>query len=185
MAQRGPLHLNLEELSLYNGTVYPELPILLSIDETIFDVSASPHTYGPGGSYHIFAGRDASRAFVTGCFQEDLTSDLRGVERMYLPIEDVENEMIHDADGLPREITTAERKIRAEQERRQAKKKVREEVDRWVRFYSDHEKYFQVGKLKIDQDDHSKSQPPEFCESAEKSRPLRSRMVKGQNQQDR
>ncbi len=56
----------------------PSLPILLAINGTIFDVSASPHTYGPDGNYHGFTGRNAGRAFVTGCFEEDLHGDLRG-----------------------------------------------------------------------------------------------------------
>lgn len=34
---------------------------------------------GPGGSYHFFAGRDASRAFVTGKFKDDLNDDVRGL----------------------------------------------------------------------------------------------------------
>jgi len=32
---------------------------------------------GPGGSYDFFAGRDASRAFVTGKFKEDLNDTVR------------------------------------------------------------------------------------------------------------
>src|SRR5205814_4778334 len=66
---------------LYDGT-NPDLPIYLAINGTIFDVSASRHIYGPGGSYHFFAGHDATRAYVTGCFTEDITPDLRGVEEM-------------------------------------------------------------------------------------------------------
>lgn len=33
-----------------------------------------------GGSYNHFAGRDASRAFVTGCFSSGLTHDVRGLD---------------------------------------------------------------------------------------------------------
>lgn len=81
-----------DELALYNGTD-PSLPIYLAINGTIFDVSASPAFYGPGGSYHFFAGKDGTRAFVTGCFREDLTPDMRGVEEMFMPVgEDEESE---------------------------------------------------------------------------------------------
>ncbi len=83
--QRGPIHLTPEELSLYNGTD-KSLPIYLAINGTIYDVSASPSFYGPGGSYHFFAGREGTRAFVTGCFEEDLTPDMRGVEEMFIPV---------------------------------------------------------------------------------------------------
>ena len=45
----------------------------------IYDVSASPSYYGPGGGYQFFSGRDASRAYITGCFSTHLTHDLRGL----------------------------------------------------------------------------------------------------------
>ena len=35
--------------------------------------------YGPAGSYNFFAGRDASRAYTTGNFTDDLTDDLSGL----------------------------------------------------------------------------------------------------------
>ena len=44
----------------------------------MFDVTPGRHNYGEGGAYHFFAGRDASRAFVTGCFDTHLTHDTRG-----------------------------------------------------------------------------------------------------------
>lgn len=45
----------------------------------MFDVTPGRWVYGPRGSYHFFAGRDASRAYVTGCFETHLTHDLRGL----------------------------------------------------------------------------------------------------------
>ncbi|KAI4287105.1 MAG: hypothetical protein L6R35_003643, partial [Caloplaca aegaea] len=90
---RGPITLTPHQLSLYNGTHHPHLPIYLALNGSIYDVSASPHLYGPGGPYAFFAGRDATRAFVTGCFDSDnLNGDLRGVEEMFLPLDDEEEE---------------------------------------------------------------------------------------------
>ncbi|KAI7323704.1 hypothetical protein KC315_g8446, partial [Hortaea werneckii] len=81
---QGPLRLTDAELALYNGTD-PDKPVLLALNGTIYDVTAGRRVYGPGGSYHVFAGRDAARGFVTGCFAEDGTPDLRGVEWTYVP----------------------------------------------------------------------------------------------------
>ncbi|CAM9773894.1 unnamed protein product, partial [Hapterophycus canaliculatus] len=52
-----------------------------SILGEVFDVSKGKKHYGKGGSYEGFAGRDASRAFVSGDFTEaGLTDDLSGLE---------------------------------------------------------------------------------------------------------
>ncbi|XP_010255541.1 PREDICTED: membrane-associated progesterone-binding protein 4 [Nelumbo nucifera] len=68
-----------EELSMYNGTDNG-LPILLGILGSVFDVTKGKSHYGPGGGYHHFAGRDASRAFVSGNFSGDgLTDSLHGL----------------------------------------------------------------------------------------------------------
>lgn len=78
----GPeVHLSLDQLALYNGSD-PSLPIYVAINGSVFDVSASPRIYGPTGPYRFFSGRDAARAFVTGCFQnqEEFTHDLRGLD---------------------------------------------------------------------------------------------------------
>jgi hypothetical protein len=53
---------------------------MLRFSGEVFDVSANRRIYGPGGGYGFFAGKDAARAFVTGCFKEDLTHDIRGLD---------------------------------------------------------------------------------------------------------
>ncbi|KAL2327138.1 hypothetical protein Fmac_020565 [Flemingia macrophylla] len=68
-----------EELSLFNGTD-EGLPILLGILGSVFDVTKGKSHYGSGGGYNHFAGRDASRAFVSGNFTGDgLTDSLHGL----------------------------------------------------------------------------------------------------------
>jgi hypothetical protein len=52
----------------------------------VYDVSANRRVYGPGGGYSFFTGKDAARAFVTGCFKEDLTHDIRGLDPQQLDV---------------------------------------------------------------------------------------------------
>ncbi|KAI8823745.1 cytochrome b5-like heme/steroid binding domain-containing protein [Fimicolochytrium jonesii] len=73
-----PVTLTESELSTYDGSD-PSKPIYIGINGKVYDVSASPQYYGPGGGYHFFAGKDAARAYITGCFKEHLTHDLRGL----------------------------------------------------------------------------------------------------------
>ncbi|KAM6548592.1 hypothetical protein CsatB_020268 [Cannabis sativa] len=70
---------SVQELALYNGTD-EGLPILLGILGSVFDVTKGKSHYGQGGGYNHFAGRDASRAFVSGNFSGDgLTDSLHGL----------------------------------------------------------------------------------------------------------
>ncbi|OCH95869.1 cytochrome b5 [Obba rivulosa] len=65
-------------LAQFDGS-NPEKPLYIAIDGDVYDVSSNRATYGPGGSYHFMAGRDAARAYGTGCFATHRTHDLRGL----------------------------------------------------------------------------------------------------------
>ncbi|XP_062844326.1 neuferricin [Trichomycterus rosablanca] len=68
--------LSQDELSLYTGTQNSK-GLYLAILGQVFNVEKGRRHYGPGRSYHSFAGRDASKAFVTGDFTEEgLTDDV-------------------------------------------------------------------------------------------------------------
>lgn len=171
--QRGPLQLTPSQLLLHDGRSYPELPIYLALNASIYDVSASPHLYGPGGSYHFFAGRDATRAFVTGCFDQDLTGDLRGVERMFIPVdEDVGEEA--GGEGENSKEKRRARKLRRERDVREAKRKVWEAVDGWRKMFEEGKggKYFRVGKV-VGREEGWGEEIPRLCDKAEKARPKR------------
>ncbi|KAJ1646006.1 hypothetical protein LPJ64_002470 [Coemansia asiatica] len=68
------------ELAKYDGR-NPELPLLLAIEGDVYDVTSGWGFYGPGSTYNIFVGRDASRAFGTNCLsrEDHLTHDIRGL----------------------------------------------------------------------------------------------------------
>ncbi|KAL2039006.1 hypothetical protein N7G274_008346 [Stereocaulon virgatum] len=141
---RGPLHLTDAQLSLYNGTD-PNLPILLAVNGSIYDVSAAPHYYGPGGMYSFFAGRDATRAFVTGCFEEDLNGDLRGVEEMFVS----EELLVGEREGGYSREEKRERKLRREREWRVARRRVEDTVRGWEALFDGGKggRYFWVGRV--------------------------------------
>ncbi|XP_055911395.1 neuferricin homolog [Eupeodes corollae] len=62
-------------LAKFNGENEDE-PIYLSILGSVYDVSKGRKHYGTGCSYSYFAGKDASKSFITGEFQEfDENSD--------------------------------------------------------------------------------------------------------------
>ena len=67
------------ELAQYDGS--PGSPgTHLAFLGVVYDVSSGSQYYGPGGGYSFFSGRDASRAFVTGQFDEaGLVADTAGL----------------------------------------------------------------------------------------------------------
>ena len=176
--QKGQVSLTDIELRQYDGS-NPDKPIYLALNGTIYDVSASPQTYGPGGSYHFFAGRDAARAFLTGCFVEDAIPDLRGVERMFIPVDPEEKP---DADPVVVEkakarkaLTKGELKNRKAQEERIAKQKMVQGLESWhALFRGDKGKpYFKAGVVNRPSGWEKYLPERPLCEQAEKSRPVR------------
>jgi predicted heme/steroid binding protein len=163
---QGPVLLTDVQLSLYNGTD-PNLPVYLALNGTIYDVSAGRRIYGPGGSYHVFAGKDAARGFVTGCFAEDSTPDLRGAEWTYVA-QDIPP--FDEMDGVK---VQAAQKIMREQQLRAGRKKVRDTIEGWQKmFRGDSGKdYFEVGRVVREEGWLEKLPRRKLCAQAEKGRP--------------
>ena len=55
--------MSLEELKEYDGSD-PSKPIYLAIRGRVYDVTVGKDFYEPGGPYHLFAGKDCSRALA-------------------------------------------------------------------------------------------------------------------------
>ncbi|KAI5862401.1 cytochrome b5 [Durotheca rogersii] len=157
---RGPIYLTPEELAQYDGRD-PQKPIYLAINGSIFDVSANRRTYGPGGSYRFFAGADASRAYVTGCFAEDRTADLRGAEAAFLPLDDP----AADARYPAAELARLRRRERAD-----ARERVREALAHWVQFFERNPKYPKVGYVRRDPAWLDAEPRRPLCDAAQKAR---------------
>ncbi|KAI1748526.1 hypothetical protein F4782DRAFT_516938 [Xylaria castorea] len=160
---RGPLYLTLDELATYDGTDETK-PLYLAINGTIYDVSSNRRTYGPEGSYRYFAGVDAARSYVTGCFAEDRTADLRGVEDMYLPLDDPE---------VDRHWSAADLAALKETELADARKRVHDGLLHWVRFFENSPKYPKVGYVKRPQNWLENEPRRALCKSAARGRAKR------------
>lgn len=140
------------------------MPVYLAINGTIYDVSNGRHIYGPGGSYHFFAGVDAARGFVTGCFADDRTPDLRGVETMFLPLDDPETDAHWSAEEL--------QALRAK-ELETAHEKANKALSHWVGFFANSKKYSKVGYVKREEGWLEKQPLKELCPQALKGRKKR------------
>jgi len=165
---RGPLQLTDADLKKYDGSD-PKTPIYVAVNGTIYDVTNGRNFYGPGGSYHFFAGADATRAFVTSCFDTDITPDIRGTELMYIPTDNPE---------IDAQFTSGELKARKEQERRFAKTQVHNAIKHWVDFFSNSPKYTTVGKVKRSEGWLEALPQRDLCQKARDQRPKRKPPVK-------
>ncbi|KAI1737175.1 putative heme binding protein [Xylaria scruposa] len=160
---RGPLYLTLEELATYDGKDETK-PLYLAINGTIYDVSSNRRTYGPEGSYRYFTGVDAARSYVTGCFAEDRTADMRGVEEMYLPLDDPEV----DSHWSPAELAALK-----EKELEEARQRVHDGLLHWVRFFENSPKYPKVGYVKRPKNWLENEPRRTLCKSAARGRAKR------------
>jgi membrane-associated progesterone receptor component len=83
-----------EELRKMNGT--GGNPVYVAVQGVVYDVTSRASFYGPGGPYHIFAGRDAARALALGSLEE------KDVEAPYPKLDDLqpsEREALNDWIG--------------------------------------------------------------------------------------
>lgn len=171
--------------------------ILIALNGTVYDVSGSPRFYGPGGPYHHFTGRDASRAWVTECWDDEdqLTWKMNGVQDMFMP-RYLDEFMKDVADGTSGEsfeglgdlgvgkeqlesmakltvdkfggVGKKEKARRREEDGPEAEKKVEDALKHWVDFFEG--KYAVVGTVEYDE---STPGPPALCEAAMKKRPVK------------
>jgi predicted heme/steroid binding protein len=185
------LQLTDAELLSYTGAE-PSNPIYLAINGTIFDVSAGRSFYGPGGHYGHFAGRDATRAWVTTCFQpEFLTWDMKGVETMFLPkwmdeemedaamgksTEDLPDAIKDQAAVLLKKVgkvSQAEKKQRREEDAEEVKVGIEQAMGHWVDFFRNNPKYEEVGVVVGRKPLDEGREDIGLCEEALKKRPVK------------
>lgn len=101
---------------------------------------------------------------MTGCFADDRTPDMRGVEEMFLPIDDAETDAHWTAEELDA-MRIAEFEA--------AQKKANKALKHWVDFFADSAKYTKVGYVVKDEDWLEKTPKRGLCAAAAKGRKKR------------
>lgn len=98
--------------------------------------------------YHQFAGRDAARAYVTGCFKIHLTHDIRGFGEKEMKVCSL---LVHPC-ALSIYDTEPRRPLSTQ------------DFNKWKKFYAEHKKYKKVGKVYHHAIDPNSPLPPP-CDS--------------------
>ena len=76
-----------DELKKYDGNS-GESDVFVAFLGVVYNVTINAQHYGSGAEYNVFAGRDATRAFVTGNFTHDLHDYISDIdENMYSHLE--------------------------------------------------------------------------------------------------
>lgn len=193
-----------KELRPYVDVDEPPNSILLALKRTVYNVTESPRFYGPGGPYHHFTGRDASRAWVTECWDDEdqLTWRMDGVEDMFMPqyLDELMDDLasgkevagMQDMDelGLGREqmvqvakmsidktggVSKKKRAKRREEDLPEAREKVEAVLKHWKSFFES--KYPVVGT--VEHDEEGTPAPPPLCEKAMKKRSVKGGKLEG------
>lgn len=73
-----------EELLNYTGV--DDTPIYIALSGIVYDVTPGKSFYGPGAGYHMFAGRDASRALATMKFEDIESHNVDDLEEESLQV---------------------------------------------------------------------------------------------------
>jgi len=127
-----------DELAEFDGRPLPDgspSPLYLSVLGRVYDVSSGGAFYGPGKSYHKLVGKDATRAFCTGCLAPSClissTAHLSETQR-------------RGASSYPRAAHLSRRRRSAPL----PSPGLRREAHRWVELYEWHDKYTLVGRLR-------------------------------------
>ncbi|PLW08790.1 hypothetical protein PCASD_03465 [Puccinia coronata f. sp. avenae] len=77
-----------QELSQFDGSD-PSKSIYVAIKGIVFDVSSKRDVYGPGGSYHVFAGKDGSKGLGKSSLKpEDAVPDYSSLSQEELKVLD-------------------------------------------------------------------------------------------------
>eukprot|EP00877_Chromochloris_zofingiensis_P001930 jgi/Chrzof1/11738/Cz06g07180.t1 len=80
----GHLKLTPQELAAFDGSD-PGKPLYIAVRGAVYDVSAGREFYGPGGPYHVFAGKECARALAfMKVTAEECNDDLSGATEKQL-----------------------------------------------------------------------------------------------------